>query len=397
MNHSIRPSLLPFVYVCMALSFVVFIEPSPYDVLMCLLILFGWITSSFVYTKALGVPIVLMFIFSLSNIVSAYYSTDYNGAIFYFLITLYLIFSWLCIASLATRYRIKLIQTIGEAYTLVACLSVVVGTLAYFHFIPSHEWFLQYGRVKGLFKDPNVFGPYLVPAALYCLYKADRGEGRVKWGAYTLFLCLALGILLSFSRAAWGNFALSGVVYFLFTSTVPMKNRIGTVVMSTCIAVPSLYLLSRTPAIATLLQQRMSIQRYDEDRFATQQVALSSGLQNPLGMGPGQSEVNFDLSTHSLYARLITENGVIGFISFLVFFLLSIGYCYVQIQKASSPHRGWYVIVFASLVGLLFNSFFVDTLHWRHLWLMLGLAWCPALVERKEEGHENRSIYHKDG
>ncbi len=40
-----------------------------------------------------------------------------------------------------------------------------------------------------------------------------------------------------------------------------------------------------------------------------------------------------------------------------------------------------YFVIFASLIGLAFNSFFVDTLHWRHFWLLLALAWVPMLVE----------------
>jgi hypothetical protein len=30
--------------------------------------------------------------------------------------------------------------------------------------------------------------------------------------------------------------------------------------------------------------------------------------------------------------------------------------------------------------GMLANSFFVDTLHWRHLWIVAGLIWAGALL-----------------
>ena len=29
-------------------------------------------------------------------------------------------------------------------------------------------------------------------------------------------------------------------------------------------------------------------------------------------------------------------------------------------------------------VGALFNGFFVDTLHWRHLWLLAALIWAGS-------------------
>jgi hypothetical protein len=33
--------------------------------------------------------------------------------------------------------------------------------------------------------------------------------------------------------------------------------------------------------------------------------------------------------------------------------------------------------------GLLANSAFVDTLHWRHLWLVAALVWVAALTRRR--------------
>ena len=37
-------------------------------------------------------------------------------------------------------------------------------------------------------------------------------------------------------------------------------------------------------------------------------------------------------------------------------------------------------------VGLIVNSFFVDTLHWRHLWLVAGLIWAAATVKDSPSG-----------
>ena len=37
-------------------------------------------------------------------------------------------------------------------------------------------------------------------------------------------------------------------------------------------------------------------------------------------------------------------------------------------------------------VGLIVNSFFVDTLHWRHLWLVAGLIWAGATMRESLRG-----------
>jgi hypothetical protein len=31
--------------------------------------------------------------------------------------------------------------------------------------------------------------------------------------------------------------------------------------------------------------------------------------------------------------------------------------------------------------GLIVNSAFIDTLHWRHLWVLAGLVWAAAIDE----------------
>ena len=39
--------------------------------------------------------------------------------------------------------------------------------------------------------------------------------------------------------------------------------------------------------------------------------------------------------------------------------------------------------------GLLFNSGVVDTLHWRHRWVVLGLIWAAAMIGQTSRSREN--------
>jgi hypothetical protein len=46
-------------------------------------------------------------------------------------------------------------------------VAALAGSIGYFELIPgAHEMMTRYGRATGLFKDPNVFGPFLLPAML---------------------------------------------------------------------------------------------------------------------------------------------------------------------------------------------------------------------------------------
>jgi hypothetical protein len=43
------------------------------------------------------------------------------------------------------------------------------------------------------------------------------------------------------------------------------------------------------------------------------------------------------------------------------------------------------LVVFASLGGLLLNSVVIDSIHWRHFWLLLGIAWGTILAADHRE------------
>jgi O-antigen ligase len=81
------------------------------------------------------------------------------------------------------------------------------------------------------------------------------------------------------------------------------------------------------------------------------------------------------ISAHSTYVRALAEEGVLGFV---VLVALLYGTLLLALRNAV---KGWDTQGFSSTAllaawcGILANSVFVDTLHWRHLWLVAGLIW----------------------
>ena len=111
------------------------------------------------------------------------------------------------------------------------------------------------------------------------------------------------------------------------------------------------------PQVKEVIAYRTELQSYDEDRFATHDAALTLGLENPLGVGPGQSFLYLDYATHSLYLRIFSENGVIGFLSFITFVLLTLLRALVLSQKCLNHfQRSMFALVSAAMVGTLLNS-----------------------------------------
>lgn len=361
----------------MIFSSFVFIEPSPYDLLIAMILIVGFVFSVYTFKRAMIFPILMLCIFFICNLLSIYIVQASGASLYFFIITFYLAITWIGLIGIGSFINKSHLHLILHGYLISASVSAIIGILAYFGILPNSEFFLMYERVKVFFKDPNVFGPYLVVAALYALsvpeYKNLSPSKTALY--YSAFLLLVAGVVLSFSRAAWGNLVLSLLVYLSLVKVRFIKERLKTLLFLALIVIPVILFFIQTPMVQNLLMLRLSYQGYDDDRFGTQLAAFESGLENPFGIGAGQSEYVFNYSPHSLYARVFTENGLIGLLSFVLFLLVSMGKAFISFCHSKSENGVIYSLLFACLVGLVFNSFFVDTLHWRHFWLVLAFAW----------------------
>jgi hypothetical protein len=123
------------------------------------------------------------------------------------------------------------------------------------------------------------------------------------------------------------------------------------------------------------LQERARYQSYDSERFQAQSGGIEVGERTLTGIGPGQFERVVELSAHSTYIRALAEEGVLGF---MVLTLLLFGTLLIAIRNAVAGSDTFGISATALLAawcGILASSVFVDTLHWRHLWLVAGLIW----------------------
>jgi len=377
-----------------ALNSIVLIEPSPCDILFVFCFAAACLFSYLSFSDAVFFPLLLLALFIEANLISLLFAAeDPLGATRFYLITLYLAFSWVFLIGLFQRYGGVVLDYLFSGYMVAALIAAAVGITAYFHVIPYAETFLYFGRAKGLFKDANVYGPFLIPAVLYGLY---RFEARHDWKQFLWLLAvvfLSIGILLSFSRAAWGNYFICVFLYFLLPPWPPFEVRVKKGLILFLLLLPVLIFVLTHSDVSSLFTQRLGFQSYDSDRFGTQIASLQLAVEHPLGIGAGQTERVLDYSTHSLYIRVLTESGILGCFSFLSFILLTVLQSLRDNfrENRASPYAA---IVTASLAGVLFNSFFIDTLHWRHFWLLLALPWVPwgggKAVENRADCHPIR-------
>ena len=193
-------------------------EPAPADVVFAVLIIVGAITSRFRLRRVIPGAVLLVGAYLALNLVSAVGVADPQRAVSFFAITFYVACFGLWLAAYVTSSAIA--RRITRCYVAAAVVSALVSTLALLVPFPGHDLFTRIGRAEGLFKDPNVFGPFLVPAALIVLEeiltpRLLRAGARPRRCCSS---CSALGVLFSYSRAAWLNLVVGLVVVLVIVS-----------------------------------------------------------------------------------------------------------------------------------------------------------------------------------
>jgi O-antigen ligase len=394
-----------------ALGALAVFEPAPSDIGIALLIVFGYLNGNLRWNQKLTLPFMLLGLFVLANLVSLCYAADVNQGALYFSITLFMIASWLFVVGLLGRYGERGMLCVMSAFTIAGVVSAVLAIATYFQFAPPlNDWVLFFDRVKGFFKDPNVFGPYLVIAALYALHRLQLKaalSSKLSWLAS--FLIASLGVLLCYSRAAWVNYAVTlllffGLNWFANRRTAGARRSLISFVLVAVVASACLAYALTITQVGEVVSYRTELQDYDADRFATQTAALRLGFSNPLGVGPAQSFARLDYATHNLYLRIFSENGVLGFLSLAAFLLLTLARSFVLSLRAGKPsQRAMFALITAAICGTMLNSFTIDTLHWRHFWLLLALGWMPLwtneaarnVTTRKPAGSRSAALHKK--
>jgi O-antigen ligase len=354
-------------------------QPAPTDIVFAVLMVVALVTGRFTLRRVTAGPVLLVGAFLAFNLVSTIDVVDGLRAAQFLGITIYVLVFALWIASIVTDSTI--VRRIARWYIVGAVASALLSTLALIVPFPGHHLFTRIGRAEGLFKDPNVFGPFLVPAALILLEEILTPR-IFSWRRSTKvlsFLILALGVLFSYSRAAWLNLVAGlvvMVVVFSFRSGAGRQAaRAVALVLMACVALGAV--VSFTGSLS-FLQQRARVQSYDNGRFGAQSESIKWAERYPFGIGPGQFERYAHISAHSMYARSLAEEGIPGFLSLLVLMLATLW----AAGRNAVLGRDTYGIGSAALlgawVGALLNGFFVDTLHWRHLWLLAALIWAGS-------------------
>jgi O-antigen ligase len=246
-------------------------------------------------------------------------------------------------------------------------------------------------RANALFQDANVFGPFLVVAAVLLLVEILE-PSLLRWHVSIKMLALmvlAIGILYSYSRGAWVNLAVAVVVVVAthaFGGAGQRRTLVAVGIATGVVAVAAVAVAAT--GSASFLAERVGSHSYDSERFGAQRFGVELASHHPVGVGPGQFEVLSPVSAHSIYVRALAEEGVVGLLVLLALLGVTLLLALRALRAGHDPFGLSSRALLAIWCGLLVNSLVVDTLHWRHLWIVAGLVWAGALVRDHDTSAE---------
>ena len=369
----------------------VFIEPSPYEVFVGLLALGAFAAGVTVDRKVMP-PLFLLLIWNVSGLAALVPVIYDRDAVIFIAISFYMAMTAIVFACLFAHDSVRRLEIMRTAYILAGLIAAIIGIIGYFDLVPG-AWdnFTLYNRAKATFKDPNVFGPYLILPILF-LIQGMLIKG-LKLRHVVAVLTILVALLLTFSRAAWGHFVFSAALMvalmFVASPSARFRARIASFSVLTVVGVSVLLAgMLSVGTIGAVFKERASlIQDYDVGgggRFTKQEDSIPVLLERPNGLGPYQFRNLYGQDPHDVYLNAFSSYGWVGGISYAILVIFTLWAGYANVLKRT-PWQPYFIAALATYTGVAFEGFVVDTDHWRHYYLLMGIVWGLVIATLNSE------------
>lgn len=373
-----------------------FIEPSPYEYafVLCLFVL---IVGGLKLHRSALPMLVLGAVFNVGGLFSLAPFLHDADAVRFIAVSIYLLVTSIFFAAMILDRGEERFRALRAGLTLGASVAALSGIMGYFDVAGTGELFTRNDRASGTFKDPNVLGTFVIFPIVLIAQDILHRRGRFLVNVALLALLMGGAVFLSFSRGAWGH-AVGSVVMmtgltFLLAATPRLRLRIlGFVALAPVVAVAALGAALSVEEVRSMFEMRASLnQSYDvgpTGRFGSQIRSIPYLFEHPNGYGPRQFRYHWPEDPHNVYINAFASYGWIGGVSYVALILatVAVGFATVATRFSLQPLA---IAVWSVLFVQILQGFTIDTDHWRHFWMLLGLIWglyAYARIERRREG-----------
>lgn len=378
-----------FALVCVWLAFatsgIVFAEPAPVDALTLGLILLLPAIGLTRISSMLVVFLALWLGVAAGHFTASGRATDIAEAATFSGVSLFLAVGAFVVAAFVAHSPRRHTNLILGAWSVAAVVATACGLIGYIGLLPGAEaLFTKFGRAAGTFKDPNVYGAFIVAPVIYMLHLAvTRPINRVALPLSGAAF-LALGVLLCFSRGAWINLVFAVLVYgylsFVMAATHAQRARI-LAFLGVGVFVGGLSIIGalQFDKVAEILTERASlVQNYDsghEGRFGGQMKSIRLIADNPIGIGANTFGTSYHHEeVHNVYLSIFLNSGWLGGAGYwvLVFSTVALGLRFCFLRTRLLP---LFLVAFSAFMGTALEGLVIDSDHWRHFYVLIGMCW----------------------
>ena len=370
------------IWLMLATSFYVKFEPALCDAMFIVAV--ALFMASGLSLTAYVIPLILyLLLYNLGAFLSYLQVIDDSKAMMFVVTSTYMSASAIFFACYIAHDPVRRMAIVKNGWVIGAVLASLLGILGYFNIAGSGGMFSRYDRALSGFKDPNVFGTYLIFPGLMLIQGLLLGNQRHKLISLASLGLIITALFLAFSRGAWVNFVsaamLMAVFTFVLTPSREMRSRIVFLTIFGALGlVAMLAVLLSFEEVRNLFLDRFTlVKNYDSGetgRFGNQINSIPLLLQRPLGFGPQQFYYYFGLDPHNTFINAFSSYGWLGGVSYflLITSTIVIGFKTLLIR---SPWQNFAIVVFCPLLTTILQGVQIDTDHWRHFYWVLGMMW----------------------
>jgi O-Antigen ligase len=370
------------IWLMLAVSFFVYVEPAPVDLVFGVSLIFFARTRLFATVGV--VPLfVLLLIYNFGGFMSFLQAPQQPKAMMFIITSSYMAITGVVFALYVTVDPLKHARIIGIGWIFGAVIASLWGIVDYLNLPAPLPLQILPGRATGYFKDPNVFSTYIIFPIILMLQTLILKQSRHPLLlSLSLFICV-IGLFLSFSRGAWASFVAATTLMLVLTFFLCRDQRLRTrVVLFTIggliISALTFMFLMTVPDIRTMFIERFALVQYydagETGRFGNQLRSLPDLAARPFGYGPLVFRNLYGQDPHNTFLNAFASYGWFGGITYalLVISTFIIG---IKAVFMRTPWQPMTIAVFCPLASTILQGVQIDTEHWRHFYWMLGMMW----------------------
>ena len=146
-------------------------------------------------------------------------------------------------------------------------------------------------------------------------------------------------------------------------------------------------------AVENLFKERVSLdQQYDVGqmgRFGRHALGALLALDVPFGIRPLQFSKIFPEDTHNSHLNAYMSGGWLSGVTYPTLVLITLAFG-LRYSLVATPWQRIMIAVYSAYTGMMVESLIIDSDHWRHVFLLLGVLWGLITATRAFDAQPSR-------